>query len=264
MALTKEQIERRRDFMGGSDANILIKGDPAEITNLWLFKRRLRDADDLSNVLQVALGSFTESFNRAWFEKQTGHEVKSDGDERISLDNPFMSCTLDGLVYVPRKMVFEAKHTGAFSTPEQIQEWYWPQVQHNIYVTGAEGAFLSVIYGNHKWEVYEIERDDDYIASLIEIETKFWNCVETGEMPVPPEAPPAPKIEATRKVDMTGNNMWADNAATWLEHKDNAKSFDDAAKAIKEMVEDDAAEASGHGIVAKRSKTGSITIRKAK
>jgi len=96
--LTKEQIERRRHFLGGSDANILVGGDPEKIRNLWLFKRGLIDAEDLSNNLMVALGSFTEPFNVAWFEKQTGKTVTNQGDERSSFDEPFMSCTLDGMV----------------------------------------------------------------------------------------------------------------------------------------------------------------------
>jgi hypothetical protein len=50
--------------------------------------------------------------------------------------------------------VFEAKHTSAFAKPDEVLERYMPQLQHNV-VIGAERALLSVIFGNHKWEVCE-------------------------------------------------------------------------------------------------------------
>ena len=264
MALSPEQIERRRSFIGGSDANTLVKGDPIEIENLRLFKLNRRDADDLSDILQVELGSYTEPFNRRWFTKKTGHVVTNDGDERMSLDFPFMCCTLDGLVRTENATyVFEAKNVSAFASIEEIIERYYPQLQHNIFVTGADGAFLSVIFGNHKWEIADIPLDEDFTKALLDIETEFWRCVETDQqyMPLPV---PKPAILATVKRDMQGHNEWASAAADWLENKEAAKKFTDAASSLKGLVDDEVVEAFGHGIVAKRAKNNAITIREAK
>jgi len=161
------------------------------------------------------------------------------------------------------KWVFEAKHVNAFAKPEEIQERYYPQLQHNIYVTGADGAYLSVIYGNHKWEVYQIPRDDGYITGLIGVERQFWRCVETGDEPVPVE-PPKANVEAVRKVDMSDSNSWAEHANVWLANKGYAKAFETSVKEIKALIEEDVAEAFGHGIKASRSKSGAITIRESK
>src|SRR5437660_1054173 len=77
-------------------------------------------------------------------------------------------CTLDGMVK-RRKAVWEAKHVNAFSKPEEVLARYMPQLQHNMAVKGWDLSLLSVIYGNHKWEVYEIASDwlyqDDLFAA---------------------------------------------------------------------------------------------------
>ena len=57
-----------------------------------------------------------------------------------------------------------------------------------------------------------------------------------------------------------GNNAWAVAAADWLEYRTAAKTHAVACTAIKSLVEDDVARAFGHGIEAKRSKAGALTI----
>jgi predicted phage-related endonuclease len=99
MALTPEQVKRRMTSIGGSDANTLMSGDKERIRNLWLEKRGEREPEDLSDVLMVQMGSFTEPLNISWFEKISGKTVKDQQAERSSFDEPFMSCTLDGMVW---------------------------------------------------------------------------------------------------------------------------------------------------------------------
>lgn len=160
------------------------------------------------------------------------------------------------------KAVFEAKHVSAFQTEEAILERYFPQLQHNMRVCGHQKAFLSVFFGTQKWKVFEVDADPIYQDQLIAAERHFWECVQSGEEPVAVHIP-AP-IEAVRKVDMSLNNAWADAAGDWHQNYAPAKAFEAAAKRIKELIEPDVQEASGHGIKASRSKTGAITIRKEK
>jgi len=55
--------------------------------------------------------------------------------------------------------VWEAKHTSAFVAADDVVARYMPQLQHNMAVVGSERAVLSVIFGNSKWEVFEIAAD---------------------------------------------------------------------------------------------------------
>lgn len=158
--------------------------------------------------------------------------------------------------------VFEAKHVSAFAKPDEIKQRYFPQLQHNMKVTGAQKAFLSVFYGTLKWECYEVDADPLYQAQLVAVEEAFWRCVETGEPPVAVHVPEP--IEPIRKVDMTGNNQWGVHAHIWVSNAGYAKAFETAAKSLKELVEKDVIEASGNGVIVKRNKAGALSISEIK
>jgi predicted phage-related endonuclease len=157
--------------------------------------------------------------------------------------------------------VWEAKHTSAFAKSEELLERYMPQLQHNMAVAGADRAVLSVIYGNHKYEMIEVASDWLYQLELLEAEEQFWECVLSGREPVLLAPPPPPRPIGTREVCFEGNNAWASAACEWLAHREAAKAHASAVTLIKSLVEQDVARAFGHGIEAKRSRSGAITIR---
>lgn len=263
IGLTPDQIKARANGIGGSDANTILSGEDARIIRLWQEKRRETEPEDLSRVLPVQIGCWTEAFNRQWFTRETGLEVIDVGRSMACSKNPWRLCTLDG--FIPEKeAVFEAKHTGAWSKPDEILARYAPQLQHNMAVCGSSLSFLSVIYGNAKWEVYEVAADWMYQEELLEAERRFWDCVQNGGLPATPEAPAAPRPVATREVDMSGSNSWTAHAADWLASKGAAKTFDTAAKELKALVEADVSRAHGSGVQIKRSKSGSLTITELK
>ena len=136
-----------------------------------------------------------------------------------------------------------------------------PQLQHNMAVAGVEHAVLSVIFGNHKFEIFEVAADWLYQLELLEAEEQFWDCVVSGREPVAASPPPVPRPIGTRELCFEGNNAWAAAAFDWLMHRDAAKTHSSACMLIKSLVEDDVARAFGHGIEARRSKSGAITIR---
>jgi hypothetical protein len=136
-----------------------------------------------------------------------------------------------------------------------------PQLQHNMAVAKAERAILSVIFGNHKWETFQVEVDWLYQEDLLIAETRFWDCVRTGERPVAAPVPQAPKAVGVREVSFEGNNGWASAAVDWLTHKQAAKIHASAGSLIRGLMEDDVSRGFGHGIEARRSKSGAVTIR---
>ncbi len=181
LATSANLPEDRREYIGGSDANIILSGDADRIRELWLEKRGEQPPTDLSDKLPVMLGRWSEAFNRQWFEKLTGHHVCDVGKVVTSTEHEWRRCTLDGSVQ-PSGTVWEAKHTNAFTSPEQVLERYMPQLQHNMAVTGASRAILAVIFGNHKYEIMEVASDWLYQEDLLAAEKAFWNCVVTGRI----------------------------------------------------------------------------------
>jgi predicted phage-related endonuclease len=131
--------EVRRRCIGGSDANIILSGDADRILRLWREKRGEEQPEDLGAVLPVMLGSWTEAFNRQWYECQTGQEVSLIGFSISCPEHSWRRCTLDGFVD-GQNAVFEAKHVNAFSRPEEVLARYMPQLQHNMAVLRAKPA----------------------------------------------------------------------------------------------------------------------------
>ena len=250
----------RRSCIGGSDANVILSGDPEKILNLWREKRGEAEPVDLSDRIAVLLGCWTEPFNRQWFERLSGQEVTRVGEVLASEERPWRTCTLDGFV-AASEAVWEAKHTNAFTSTDEVLARYMPQLQHNMAVSGQSRAVLSVIFGNHKFEAIEVAADWLYQLELLEAEEEFWDCVQTGRSPVPAAPPMAPKAVAVRELCLEGNNAWASAAFDWLAHRDAAKVHAAATTTIKQLVEEDVKRAFGHGIEVKRSKSGALTIR---
>ena len=263
LRLSSERLDARNRGIGGSDANIILSGDDERVLRLWQEKRGEAEPEDLSGKLSVVLGCWTEDLNRQWYERLSGKTVVDAGKALSCADYRWRKCTLDGVVE-SSGAVFEAKHTNSFVKAEDVLERYMPQLQHNMAVAKADRAVLSVIFGNAKYEMFEVAADWLYQLDLLKAERAFWNAVLSGEPPVAMEAPPAPPPIATRELSFEGNNAWASAAADWLETNKAAKIHASACKSLKELLEDDVKRAFGHGIEARRSKAGAVTIKELK
>jgi hypothetical protein len=172
-----------------------------------------------------------------------------------------MAATLDGRVEASGA-VFEAKFMlpWAFSE-EAAAEKYMPQLQHNMWVAAARSAVLSVITGGGKWVEITTHADPLYQHLIVTAERKFWRCVESGE---PPRLfgvePPKPRIEAVRIVDMSGSNSWAEFADLFRDTRQAFLDHERSKTELKALMPEDAKEAIGHGVRARRSKSGAISF----
>jgi predicted phage-related endonuclease len=181
---------------------------------------------------------------------------------RVSKKYPWMRCTLDGWVK-ELNCPLECKHMNAFADMAAAVKIYQPQLQHQMIVCDTDKAVLSVFFGTLKHDWLVVPRDEAYCQQLIDREALFWRWVESGETPVellPIAAPVLPS--QYRTVDFTGNNAYAMHAGIFIETESAAKNHEGAKKGIKELMDPDVGTAHGYGVVAKRSKTGAITIRK--
>src|SRR5437868_4060212 len=261
MHISRPTYVDRRSFIGGSDARIIMGDDESGPLRLWREKRGEIEPENLSGNLIVQLGTVTEHLNRQWYERNTGHVVTQVQRRIFHPVKRWMAATLDGMVE-GTGAVFEAKFMLPWTCSEEAAaEKHMAQLQHNMWVTASRTAVLSIITGGGKWVEMTIPADALYQHLLLTAERKFWRCVENGE---PPRLfgiePPRPKIEAVRVVDMSSSNSWAEFAAVFCQTR-GAHAQHNAAKAeLKKLMPEDAKEAIGHGIRAKRSKSGAITF----
>ena len=115
--------------------------------------------------------------------------------------------------------------------------------------------------GGGKWVEITIPADPLYQHLLLTAEKKFWRCVESGE---PPRLfgvePSRARIEAVRIVDMTSSNAWAEFSAAFRRTKEAYLEHENAKAELKALMPEDAKEAIGHGIRAKRSRSGAVSF----
>ena len=251
----------RRSFIGGSDARIIMGSDEAALIRLWREKRGEVGSEDLSGNLIVQLGTVTEDLNRVWYERNTGQRVTDVQRQVKHSAIPWMAATLDGVVEGVGA-VFEAKFMLPWSFSEETAvEKYMAQLQHNMWVTHLRSAVLSIITGGGKWIEITVPMDPLYLSILVSAEKKFWRCLQSGEVPhlINAQAP-RPRIEAIHIVDMSSSNSWAEFAVLFRGTRGAFLDHERARTELKALLPEDAKEAIGHGVRAKRSKAGAVSF----
>jgi predicted phage-related endonuclease len=254
----------RNTYIGGSDAARIVAGD-------WLAlyeeKVGIRQPEDLSRVFKVQLGKYTEGFHLDWLAYKHGLNLRYPMNWKRHLDHEFIGGTIDAW-WTDKDTFIDTKHSNAFMDAREQGEMHQAQVAHYCNVYGVDHGYLSVIPGNEEPYLVKVEPSKAYRDELLELELAFWFHIETGSAPetvikrlgkVEAEAPKL-KINGMRKVDMTGNNQWADYASDIVTYQDAAKKFEAAKDGIKKLVEPDVAEAYGHGVAFKRDARGALRM----
>jgi len=183
----EDWLEHRKLGIGGSDASVVCGinkyKSPVE---LWMDKTGQIPPQEAGEA--AYWGTQLESIVRAEFTKRTGIEVTKPSVITQSEEHPFMLANLDGTCEVPDvgTCVFEAKTASAYKAgkwEDTIPDEYMCQVQHYMAVTGYQGAYIAVLIGGNTFKWKFVERDEELISMLIELETAFWNHVQDGTPP---------------------------------------------------------------------------------
>ena len=190
MEIKQEAKFDRRTGIGGSDATRLYEGDWYQ---LWSEKVGETPPADLSDVLPVQMGVATENFNISWFIKQTGNKVIRQQDFLKHPKYDYMYAHIDGVVsqliqekdknIFPQEAILECKHTNAFSNPQKCLDKYIAQIQHYLMVSGFNKAYMSVFFGNMKYDIIEVEANEMFQKKLIAAEVLFWYYVKNKKAP---------------------------------------------------------------------------------
>jgi predicted phage-related endonuclease len=260
MPLAADKAVLRKKSIGGSDAPKIMAGEWLE---LWQVKTGRRSDEDLSDVLPVQMGHWTEPYNIAWFERKVGRVVNVPAETQFHPLLPFMHANLDGEVQLDEGMaVFQAKHVNAFVSLDDVAEQYYAQLQHEMEVTGYERAVLSVFFGNLRWEWKVVERDEVYVQKLLKAEREFWDHVKSGEAPDLNVGVQAHvDLSKLKTVKMHQNNAWVDAESIYTKTVDAAMQNAAALENIKQSLPDDVGFAYGATLCAVRQKSGRIDVR---
>lgn len=183
----EDWLEHRRLGIGGSDASIVCGINRYESpVELWMDKTGQLPYQEAGE--SAYWGTLLEPFVRSEFTKRTGIEVDHKNELLQSEEHPFMLANLDGVCEVPNygTCIFEAKTASAYKAGEwedSIPDEYQLQIQHYMAVTGYKAAYIAVLIGGNSFRWKFIERDEELIHMLIELETDFWDYVRLRTPP---------------------------------------------------------------------------------
>lgn len=265
MALSPAQHAARAGKIGASFVPALMAADPARMLEEWM---RLVDHPDFDAAAveaamlarwPVQFGSWVEPFALDWHEARTGQPLTRRGEWVPHPELPYLGCTLDAYREADAS-VLDCKAPGAHRRLDEVIAHYTGQLIVQQRCTRAERAALLVVHGGAEPREYAISWSQEYEAEVWARIAWFWQRVETLQPPVA-IAPTKVPVEAVRVVDMTGSNAWGDHAAVWLQTRVAAKQFEAAAKGIKGLVDEDTAEAHGHGISVVRNRAGALSVK---
>lgn len=192
-------VDDRRAYLGGSDAAAVLGLSPWKSpVRLWQEKHGDIEAEDLTENERVYFGTVLEAFVADEYVRRTGKKVRRVNKILRSKTHPFMCAHLDRII-LDGEGILECKTSGSLDGwgddgTDQIRDYYFPQIQHYLAVTGRQYADVPVLFYTPTFRVYRVDRDDDYINALVSLEKEFWERVENGEPPRPEENSDASRV----------------------------------------------------------------------
>ena len=252
----------RKDFIGGTDAIRIMNG---QWVDLYQEKLGIVEPEDLSGSLPVQLGVHTEQFNLDWWttRHQPGFNMAG---TRVRMQFGLGSGDLNAMHGVPmfgtadmmcidsqnKSYLVEAKHTNSFTNMEGVLERYMPQLQFYMWLHKNfcqsegfkdDGIYLSVIFGNSKWESKHKSYDHAYTMHMVSLIVKFWRHVQAK---MPPsnrdaETPDISSIAIDRKgkLDMNESNEFMSDAHDYVDTLASAKKNESAKKRLLRHIPPD-------------------------
>jgi putative phage-type endonuclease len=179
---SKEWLAWRNEGLGGSDAPIIM-GDSPWTTPYQLWERKLGLAPDQTQTFRMTRGIDMEPIARAAYESLTGEIV-----EPICVTHPvfeWMRVSLDGMPLgggIPLEIKCPGAADHAEAVAGRVPGKYKAQLQHAMACTQAPKMHYFS-YDGENGVLVVVDRDDAYIAQMIETEQAFWQCVCTKTPP---------------------------------------------------------------------------------
>ncbi|OPX04931.1 YqaJ viral recombinase family protein [Geobacillus sp. LEMMY01] len=174
----EEWLQARRKGIGGSDA-AAIAGLNKWKSPVAVYLEKIGQAPEENVNSEAAYwGTILEDIVAQEFSRRTGLKVRRRNAILRHPEYPFMIANVDRLI-VGRKEGLECKTASEHLKDEwkndEVPAQYLIQCQHYMAITGFDSWWVAVLIGGNKFIYKKIERDEEIIQYLIEIELNFWN-----------------------------------------------------------------------------------------
>ena len=174
----KEWLEWRKKGLGASDAPIIMGVSPWKTAfELWLEKTGQKKSETSNFAMER--GNKLEPKARAYYEAE--HDIDMPAQLFEHPKKTYIRASLDGW-NAEKQLILEIKCPGKDDHKTAIDgivpEKYYPQLQHQMLVTGAKMAHYFSFDGT-KGVTVKVDRDEEYIKKLEKKLDEFWNFVTT-------------------------------------------------------------------------------------
>lgn len=183
-----EWLKYRKLGIGGSDAGAICGLNPYR-TAMQVFQDKI--SDDIEELDNEAMrqGRELEDYVARRFMEATGKKVRKANYMFCSEEHPFMLADVDRMLCGGR-IGLECKTASPYLADKwedgKIPLSYQIQCFHYMAVCNADAWYIAVLIYGREFKYYRLERDEEMIADLIQIEKNFWeNYVQKHIMPEP-------------------------------------------------------------------------------
>lgn len=236
-----EWLEWRRKGIGGSDAGALCGVNPYS-SPVAVYLDKTGQSVEKEDSEQMRIGRDLEAYVADRFVEATGKKVRRQNSIFYHEKYPFMLANVDRLI-VGEDAGLECKTTNSYSADKwkdgKIPESYEIQCHHYMAVTGAKRWYIACLIGNSQFVWRTIERDEELIDSLIQIESDFWNNYVLAGIAPPPDGSKASEEILKQMYPESDPGLMVDLLDEMEEQLSRVKEIDaltDKLKAEKEGI----------------------------
>lgn len=250
-----EWLKVRKNGIGASDSAAAVGLNPYQSQlELWMLKtgreHLLPKVDPDDERSPMYWGSLLEPIVAAHYTKHTGNKVRRINAvlQHPDEDKEWMLANLDyTVVGATDVQILECKTAGEYGARlwrDGVPEYVQCQVQHQLAVTGKAAADVCVLICGQEIQVHRIERDDQLIERLIELERRFWHHVEVD---VPPPADGSESAGAAlrylyphdcgKTLDLTGDTHLCDAFDQLIKVREELKVAAEQEELLKQTIQ---------------------------
>lgn len=201
-------LKFRQDGIGGSDV-AAIMGLNKYRTPLDVYISKVEEIPEMDLVDNefIYWGNVLEDIVAKEFQKRNPeYKVFKSSFMWQHPEHKFMVANVDRLLYHPEHGwgVLEIKTASEYRNGhfegETIPEEYLLQTQHYVGTMGVNYSFLAALIGGNKYKQFKIEKNEELIETLIELEKDFWENHVLAQSP--------PEIDGSEAATTFLKNMY--------------------------------------------------------
>lgn len=231
-----EWRKRRKEGIGGSDAAGVLGLNPYK-SSISVYMDKIDEVqvgnsyeDEVS--YRMELGNKLKNFVANEFMLKTNKKVRNVNGILKNDKYPFALANIDRAI-VGEKAFLECKVTNSYSKKlwqKEVPIYYQVQCYHYMAVTGATHCYIAVLIGNEDLVIHKIERNEELINQIMDLEKSFWDkCVLGNSLPIPDGSDDYSKMLQRLYKDST------DEELILFEKTDFLNRYDEVCELIKDL-----------------------------